>query len=275
MSTTPEVLDIAREREDFEADFRSNFPEYKMGIVAKHQSGDYLDVLVEARWLGWQARASASQQQSAPPVAKPAAWVWDGSLAGTVTPLYAAPQTAETDDLLRTLNLDPERYRTEGGAPNLPKIKAAMTHTDEYPRWEPAPSTVADLRCAKWLDPECADAGACQSFKFKAAQPAPGVREALVALVALKDLKLRMQALSEEMRRQGYWTQGLHAEWTDCHLTYATDKEPAWAAARAALSTPSVQASEPATMGFRAVQLAKPNPLQFDDLQASEPEAKR
>lgn len=31
---------------------------------------------------------------------------------------------------------------------------------------------VADLRCAKWLDPECADAGACQSLKFKAAHPA-------------------------------------------------------------------------------------------------------
>jgi hypothetical protein len=30
---------------------------------------------------------------------------------------------------------------------------------------------VTDLRCAFWLDPECADAGACQSLKFKANPP--------------------------------------------------------------------------------------------------------
>ena len=36
-----------------------------------------------------------------------------------------------------------------------------------------AAQPVADLRCAKWLDPECADTGACQSLRFKsAAQPA-------------------------------------------------------------------------------------------------------
>ena len=38
----------------------------------------------------------------------------------------------------------------------------------------PAPAaqpSVADLRDAKWLDPECADRGACQSLRFKVAQP--------------------------------------------------------------------------------------------------------
>jgi hypothetical protein len=30
---------------------------------------------------------------------------------------------------------------------------------------------VTDLRCAFWLDPECADAGVCQSLKFKANPP--------------------------------------------------------------------------------------------------------
>lgn len=35
-----------------------------------------------------------------------------------------------------------------------------------------AQAEIPDLRCAKWLDPECADAGACQSLKFKAAPSA-------------------------------------------------------------------------------------------------------
>ena len=35
----------------------------------------------------------------------------------------------------------------------------------------PQGGPVADLRDAKWLDPECADAGACQSLRFKPAAP--------------------------------------------------------------------------------------------------------
>lgn len=50
------------------------------------------------------------------------------------TPLYASPQEAQ-----------PEHQDAYGG--------------------------VADLRDAKWLDPECASRGACQSLRFKAAQP--------------------------------------------------------------------------------------------------------
>lgn len=37
---------------------------------------------------------------------------------------------------------------------------------------------VADLRRAFWLDPECADAGACQSLKFKAHPPRRAIAKA-------------------------------------------------------------------------------------------------
>ena len=40
----------------------------------------------------------------------------------------------DADDLLRRLGLDPERYRTEGGWLNIPKIVAAIKHPDLYPR---------------------------------------------------------------------------------------------------------------------------------------------
>jgi hypothetical protein len=43
------------------------------------------------------------------------------------------PERDEADELLRAIGLDPERYRTEGGALNLPKIRAAIKHPDEYP----------------------------------------------------------------------------------------------------------------------------------------------
>lgn len=39
------------------------------------------------------------------------------------------------------------------------------------PEHQDAYGGVADLRDAKWLDPECASRGACQSLRFKAAQP--------------------------------------------------------------------------------------------------------
>jgi hypothetical protein len=47
--------------------------------------------------------------------------------------------------------------------------RTALAEHDAQPVTKPQ---VSDLRCAKWLDPECADAGACQSLKFKGAQPA-------------------------------------------------------------------------------------------------------
>lgn len=39
----------------------------------------------------------------------------------------------DADELLRTLRLDPAIYRTECGYLNLPKIKAAIAHPDDYP----------------------------------------------------------------------------------------------------------------------------------------------
>ncbi len=46
-----------------------------------------------------------------------------------------SPQAAQTeaDELLRKWNLDPELYRTDGGALNHMKIAAALKHPDDYP----------------------------------------------------------------------------------------------------------------------------------------------
>ena len=39
----------------------------------------------------------------------------------------------DADELLKLLRLDPERYRTEGGYINVPKVKAALANPDDYP----------------------------------------------------------------------------------------------------------------------------------------------
>ncbi len=53
-------------------------------------------------------------------------------------------QFNESDELLRLLNLDPDQYRTDGGSLNLPKVKAALLHPDEYPK-------LADAERYRWL----------------------------------------------------------------------------------------------------------------------------
>lgn len=47
----------------------------------------------------------------------------------------AAPvqESSEADELLVNLGLDPQAYRTDGGAINYLKVKAAMRHPAEYP----------------------------------------------------------------------------------------------------------------------------------------------
>lgn len=39
----------------------------------------------------------------------------------------------DADELLKLLRLDPERYRTEGGYINIPKVRAALANPDDYP----------------------------------------------------------------------------------------------------------------------------------------------
>ena len=39
----------------------------------------------------------------------------------------------DADELLELLRLDPERYRTEGGYINIPKVRAALANPDDYP----------------------------------------------------------------------------------------------------------------------------------------------
>ncbi len=43
-------------------------------------------------------------------------------------------ECSDADLILRAIGLDPEIYRTEGGSLNVPKIKAAIAHPDDYPR---------------------------------------------------------------------------------------------------------------------------------------------
>ena len=70
----------------------------------------------------------------------------------------------DTDDLLRRLNLDPERYRTECGHLNVPKIIAAIKHPDEYPTLAgdalPQHTTSADCWCGPTVDYVDPDTGA-------------------------------------------------------------------------------------------------------------------
>ena len=54
-----------------------------------------------------------------------------------------APQAAfdqeikDSDELLRLLNLPPDRYRTDGGCINLPKVRAAVREPWDYPTIDP------------------------------------------------------------------------------------------------------------------------------------------
>ncbi len=61
-------------------------------------------------------------------------------------------QDREIDELLRLLNLDPDQYRTDGGSVNLPKVKAALAHPDEYPR-------LADAERYRWLQERVTSTG--------------------------------------------------------------------------------------------------------------------
>lgn len=65
---------------------------------------------------------------------------------------------------------------------------------------------IADLRDAKWLDPECAHRGACQSLIFKAAQPPSAPLPSVHLNVE------RIMALAEKMMRDS-WQDGTDASW--------------------------------------------------------------
>ena len=109
------------------------------------------------------ARAAIAAAE-APTVAQPVAWLYWHPRDDT----YDGPDTARkiavsrfTDDTRRAMSLDGWLFE--------PLYRAAP------PQPVPLPSDrqpFGDLRNAKWLDPECYGAGACQSLKFKA-QPVP------------------------------------------------------------------------------------------------------
>jgi hypothetical protein len=77
----------------------------------------------------------------------------------------AAPRAAIT--ALRAALAQPEPRNQCGETCERAKLCAVCARGLAQQEQEP----VTDLRCAFWLDPECADAGACQSLKFKANPP--------------------------------------------------------------------------------------------------------
>lgn len=68
-----------------------------------------------------------------------------GSIDGESEPLFTHPaiepaqqaafdqEIKDSDELLRLLNLPPDRYRTDGGCINLPKVRAAVREPWDYP----------------------------------------------------------------------------------------------------------------------------------------------
>ena len=67
-----------------------------------------------------------------------------------------------------------EQDNPAGRTATIAALRAALAEQEQDKR-----TTVADLRDAMWLDPECADKGACQSLKFKC--PAKPVQEPVAA----------------------------------------------------------------------------------------------
>ena len=63
----------------------------------------------------------------------------------------ALAQPNEADELLRNLHLDPERYRTEGGAINHLKVRAAILNPRDYcdHEWVTAPASLGGQLCSK------------------------------------------------------------------------------------------------------------------------------
>ena len=62
------------------------------------------------------------------------AWLAEADRANQLLRADLAAAAREEDLILTALRLDPERYRTECGYLNVPKIIAAIKHPDEYPR---------------------------------------------------------------------------------------------------------------------------------------------
>lgn len=71
--------------------------------------------------------------------------------AGYIRGVEDAKQCNEADELLRNLHLEPERYRTEGGAINHLKVRAAILNPRDYcdHEWKTAPASLGGELCSK------------------------------------------------------------------------------------------------------------------------------
>jgi hypothetical protein len=78
------------------------------------------------------------------------------------------------------------------------------------PAAPPREQPTADLRDAKWLDPECADAGGCQSLKFKAQPTAEPVAWQAVSASGTGRFTDNAEAASE-LKRMGWKLTPLYA----------------------------------------------------------------
>lgn len=165
----------------------------------------YRDSWTEAQWVGWKARANLEKpnlwktaidealvvscldcigddETPEKALARLIEWEIEIALDPTVSSRAAALAQPEQPDTAPwpTIESFSGGASPEGLCGTLqvklgdgPELTAFVRAQPEQ-QAEPKPSDrrpYGDLRNAKWLDPECYGAGACQSLKFKAAHP--------------------------------------------------------------------------------------------------------
>jgi hypothetical protein len=156
------------EREAFEAVMARNG--YHLS-PARYRDGTYRDTAYAAAWIVWQeARARQASPLSEARNLLSHALIYmkereysfvETAIKDALAILAAADRAARSgsaaDDVLEALDLDPEKFRTEGGAVNRGKLRAALLHPADYVpecHWLRTRATLADERNAaryRWL----------------------------------------------------------------------------------------------------------------------------
>jgi hypothetical protein len=114
-----------------------------------------------------------------------------------------AQECHDADHLLRLLRLDPLVYRTEGGSINLPKVRAALKHPDEYPmlptaeEGESIPESPATV-CST-------DSGTAWAYQKAKAELVRDVRDTHIELLQERIAELEAQLAAEKERADYAW----------------------------------------------------------------------
>lgn len=112
----------------------------------QHNGTSYVHVsdyaAIEARLAEATAEGNHWKDAYAEDVSKLDARLAEADKANQLLRADIAAQSREEDLILMALRLDPERYRTECGYLNVPKIIAAIKNPDMYPRTSDSTSEV-------------------------------------------------------------------------------------------------------------------------------------